>query len=78
MMSPMTEVQLPVTGMTCGGCAASVERALTRVEGVTEVRVELSENRAYISTDGSVDRAALGAAIVRAGYGTDADDDGGA
>jgi len=74
MASPVTDVELPVTGMTCGGCAASVERALTRIEGVTEVRVELAENRAYVATDGSVDRAALVAAVKRAGYGTDAED----
>ena len=71
----MAEIQLPVTGMTCGGCAASVERALARVEGVAEARVDLSESRAYVSTDGSIDRATLAAAVVGAGYGIAAEGD---
>ena len=28
----MQQIQIPVEGMTCGGCVASVQRALGRVE----------------------------------------------
>ena len=68
----MSQIELPVSGMSCGGCATSVERALTRVPGVTSVSVDLEAAMARVETDGSVARASLADAVVRAGYGTDA------
>ena len=41
-------VTLPVHGMTCASCVGHVERALKRVEGVTEARVNLATERATI------------------------------
>jgi copper chaperone len=41
-------VVLEVTGMTCGGCASSVTRILTRVPGVTEAQVDLPTGRATV------------------------------
>ena len=32
---PVRELQLAVTGMTCGACAARVERLLNRIDGVS-------------------------------------------
>ena len=37
-----------IDGMMCNHCKANVERALAKVKGVTAVRVELTEGRAYI------------------------------
>ena len=39
-----TEV-LKVTGMTCGGCASSVTRALVAIDGVHDVKVTLSAGK---------------------------------
>lgn len=39
-----TEV-LKVTGMTCGGCASSVTRALVVIDGVHDVKVTLSASK---------------------------------
>ena len=33
------ELVLPITGMTCANCAATVERTLRRTEGVREASV---------------------------------------
>ncbi len=57
---------LPVEGMSCGGCVASVTRALQQVPGVTEVQVDLDAKQATVS--GTADRAAVVAAIEDAGF----------
>jgi len=52
--------------MSCGGCVASVTRALQQVPGVTEVQVDLDAKQATVS--GTADRAAVVAAIEDAGF----------
>ncbi|MCO4744661.1 MAG: heavy-metal-associated domain-containing protein [Proteobacteria bacterium] len=59
-----------VTGMTCGGCKGSVERVVKRVAGVEDVRVELETGA--VEVDGAADRAAVIAAIEKAGFGAQA------
>ncbi len=56
--------------MTCTACARRVERAIEKVEGVREVRVDLVRERASVVLDGSNANAAAEAeaAVERAGY----------
>lgn len=64
------QVILPITGMTCANCVATVERNLKKVEGVTQVMVNLSSERATVVFDPQ--RAGLPdliARVERAGYG---------
>ncbi len=56
-----------VTGMTCGGCAAKLERSLVALEGVQSASVQLGEGRARIVGELSFERAK--AAIEAAGFG---------
>lgn len=42
-------VVLAVSGMTCGGCAGAVSRALSGVSGVVEARVDLAAGRATVT-----------------------------
>ncbi len=68
--SPSRQVILPITGMTCANCVATVERNLKKVEGVTQVVVNLSSERATVEFDPL--RAGLPdliARVERAGYG---------
>src|SRR5215217_9519021 len=44
-------VTLHVKGMTCGGCATSVERALKSTDGVTDVQVSYEKGKAVIKYD---------------------------
>jgi copper chaperone CopZ len=44
-----------ITGMTCGGCVASVEKALTTVPGVTAVDVSLEKSKAEVSMSKHID-----------------------
>ncbi|WP_438822444.1 heavy metal translocating P-type ATPase [Burkholderia gladioli] len=63
-------VALRVTGMTCGGCARRVEKALAAVPGVAQAKVDLAATRAEVefATDAQVDAQALVAAVAAAGY----------
>jgi copper chaperone CopZ len=62
-------VTLEVGGMTCSGCASSVEASLARVPGVSTVSVRFPQRRAYILCDRSVADTALVAAVHGAGPG---------
>jgi Cu+-exporting ATPase len=60
-------LRLSISGMSCAGCVASVEKALRAVPGVTEATVNLAERTATVS--GGVASAVLVAAVKQAGYG---------
>ncbi len=44
-------ITLPVTGMTCGGCARSIERKLAATPGVSSAKVDLEAARATVQFD---------------------------
>ncbi len=59
-----------VTGMTCGSCAARVQRVLGRQPGVAEAEVNFATGKAHVVLDGDgADVEALGQAVERIGYG---------
>ena len=55
-----------VDGMTCGGCAAAVTRALKARDPAAEVEVDLDAGT--VSVDGSEDEAGIGEAVEDAGF----------
>ncbi|MBX6383024.1 MAG: heavy-metal-associated domain-containing protein [Microbispora sp.] len=57
-----------VTGMTCGHCVSSVSEEVGAVPGVSDVKVDLATGLLTVETDGSVDDAAIVAAVREAGY----------
>ena len=63
------EITLPVEGMTCASCVRRVEKALSRVPGVSEAGVNLATERARVVYDPSVaGPVQLSAAVEKAGY----------
>jgi Cu+-exporting ATPase len=68
---PTATLELPITGMTCANCSATVERTLNKkVPGVVEAVVNLATEKATVRyVPGAVTRADMVAAIERAGYG---------
>ena len=62
------ELNLTIEGMTCGHCAMSVTKELSRLEGASEVAVDAQGGKATLKVDDSVDQAALEAAVSEAGY----------
>ncbi len=64
------KVTIPVTGMTCASCTATIEKALSKLPGVSRVNVNLASEKASIEYDlGKVDTEALMDTISDAGYG---------
>ena len=62
-------VTIGVAGMHCAACVAAVERALRKVDGVTDARVNFASEKATVEFDPSfVTVAALEHAIEEAGY----------
>lgn len=69
-MSETKHLVLPITGMTCANCVATVERNLKKLDGMGSAVVNLSSERATVEFD--ADKLNLGQIIgrvERAGYG---------
>ena len=63
------KADLPVTGMTCANCAATIERTLKRLDGVVAANVNLANERAHVEyLPGVTGLAAIQGAIRDAGY----------
>jgi copper chaperone len=55
-----------VDGMTCMGCAGSVERAIKAVDAGAKVAVDLAAKT--VTVDGQADAAAIKGAVENAGF----------
>src|SRR5512147_1319001 len=69
-MADTKQLTLPITGMTCANCVATVERNLKKLGGVNSAVVNLSSERAMVEFDAA--KLQLGdmiARVNRAGYG---------
>ncbi len=67
---PMASVDLPITGMTCANCTATVEKGLRRLDGVVDVSVNLATEKATVRyLPGQVTRRDLVKQVERIGYG---------
>jgi copper-transporting P-type ATPase V len=64
-----TGVDFTVEGMTCGSCAARVQRVLARAGGVADARVNFATGRAHVALDRPVLTADLQARVAKLGYG---------
>lgn len=69
-MSETKQLTLPITGMTCANCVATVERNLKKLDGVQNAVVNLSSERATVDFDASkLGLTDFIARVDRAGYG---------
>ena len=65
----MQTIDIPIRGMTCGSCVASIERELSRVSGVHTAAVDLAAANAAVTYDPTVAQVNdLIQAIEEAGY----------
>ncbi|SMB84219.1 CopZ family metallochaperone [Deinococcus hopiensis] len=62
----MPQIELNVTGMTCGHCQAGVTRALRSVPGVQDAQVDLKTGKAVVQGDAEPQQ--LIAAVAEEGY----------
>lgn len=66
----MKTIEMKVTGMTCGGCAKGVARALMAADGVSSCEVNLGAGTATVTFDPDALSETELAAVVRGlGYG---------
>lgn len=57
-----------VTGMTCGHCVSTIEGALDKVTGVSNVVVDLAAGVVTVTSEGPVPDAEVRASVVDAGF----------
>ena len=68
-MAAVQTVTLNVPGMTCSSCPITVKKALTKVNGVQQVKASLDKREAVVTFDDSKTSVAkLSMATTDAGY----------
>jgi len=65
----MKQINFIVEGMTCGHCKAAVEKILSQISGVTDVKVDLASKEVNVVYDtGQTSMKAFKTAIKDAGF----------
>lgn len=62
------EQWIPIEGMTCASCVARVERALKKIQGVTDVQVSLATENAHIQSTHAIATAEIIQQIQKIGF----------
>jgi copper chaperone CopZ len=62
------EYILGVGGMTCNNCVNHVETALSNIDGVLDVEVNLEEAKATVNSESTIEKKILEEAVTNAGY----------
>ena len=57
-----------VVGMTCGHCVAAVTSEVSKLDGVTNVEVDLASGSVKVEAEQPIDPEAFAAAIDEAGF----------
>ena len=57
-----------VNGMTCGHCVQAVTNEVSKLDGVSDVDVDLASGRVTVRSDRPIDDEAFAAAVDEAGY----------
>ena len=63
-----TTTTITVDGMTCGHCVSAVQSEVGKIQGVTDVSVDLPSGVVTVVGDQAPDPEALRAAVEEAGY----------
>lgn len=65
----MKKIKLNISGMTCNNCLNRVETALTELEGVKKVKINLKKETASVKFDQTIQEINdLTKAVDQAGY----------
>jgi copper chaperone len=63
-----TTTIITVDGMTCGHCVNAVQTEVGKLDGVTDVSVDLGSGEVTIVADATPDASAVREAVEEAGY----------
>lgn len=62
-------ITIPIQGMTCAACATRIDKVIRKLDGVSDVNVNLATEKATVNYDpGKVRISAIKQAIEKAGY----------
>jgi copper chaperone CopZ len=61
------EYMIHVSNMKCEGCASAIEEALSKIEGIKEYRLDLTNRSIFVNT-GSATIEAVSKALTEAGF----------
>lgn len=64
----MTSTTYRVTGMTCDHCVRAVSSEVARIDGVTEVQVDLATGEVTVTSEAALATDDVRAAVDEAGY----------
>lgn len=67
-MSMSNKIEWPVTGMTCAGCANTVEKTLNKQQGVKKATVNFASHTALLELDEKAKPGLLQQAVQEVGY----------
>jgi copper chaperone len=59
---------IKIAGMRCGHCVASVTKALSEIDGITDVKVDLDKGEAAYNETKSVDPEIIKKVITKIGF----------
>ncbi len=69
-MAEVKNITMPVTGMTCANCAATIERNVRKLPGVSVANVNLANEKLTVAFDpAQLDERGIIARVERIGYG---------
>ena len=69
-MAEVKSITLPVTGMTCANCAATIERQVRKLPGIDVANVNLASEKLTVSFDPALlDEHGIIARVQKVGYG---------
>jgi copper chaperone len=60
--------KVKIQGMSCQHCVMAVTKALNKIGGLKEVKVDLEKGEASFVNEGQISREKIGQAIVEAGF----------
>ncbi|AMW35273.1 heavy-metal-associated domain-containing protein [Haematospirillum jordaniae] len=69
----MAELTIKISGMTCSGCARTVEKAVMGIPGVTSARVDLSRQEVTLEAQETLQLSTVQKAVEQAGFDIRAD-----
>lgn len=59
---------IQIKGMSCRHCVMAVTKALSGIDGIKDVQVDLEKGEAAFTEEKSIDRALIRERIVKAGF----------
>ena len=64
----MKKATLIIKGMHCASCASNVERSLSKIKGVSNIRVNVLLGKGYLDCEESVKDDEIKNAVKKAGF----------